>query len=204
MPGISPSGKPQAMPKLHTHTITRKNEATLAHSSHPPPVGTGMNAWTYRHPNTQLVHMYHRRANPKGPCTPRWKIYAHREGPIRGSGDMAYSDLLIGFPRTDDSLPAGAQSDNYPFRDKSQDSSVTFNQRKYEREHMCLFTGRGDTERQVDVNLSDKAPACFLFSTNAVCFFHCPSFITTWNILDCLTIQPIPEMKWRKWSRQSQ
>lgn len=77
----------------------------MVHFSYLPPFRAGTNTWTHMHANTQLAPMDHRRANPKDPCAPRRKIYAHTEGPCRGSGDQGYSKPLISFPQPDDSLP---------------------------------------------------------------------------------------------------
>lgn len=82
-----------------THTHTRNNnEVIMVCSSYLPPVWTSTNARTFKLSNTQLVCMDHCRANPKGPCCSHWwKIYAHTEGPRRGSGDLACLNPLISF-----------------------------------------------------------------------------------------------------------
>lgn len=152
----------------------------MVHSSHPPPARAGTIARTHTNANTQLVHTDPGGANSKRPCAPWQMIYAHMES----SSTIRWP--LISFPQPDDSLPAGTvlliisihkQTPGWP--------KYTFSRATVREiyEHMCLLTGHGETECQLDLNRSDKTPAHFLFhkvQMNCVSFI-CSSPCTTIN-----------------------
>lgn len=161
----------------------------MVRSSYLPPVWTGTNARTFKHSNTQLVCMDHCRANPKGPCCAHWrKIYAHTEGPRRGSGDLACLNPLISFPPTDDSLHVRVLLWKLSIQISQQLGYLQPREGKTEKEHMCFLTGWGETECQLDVNLSDKTSAHFLFHKE--CRWSAfPSFALLSTQLDGLSAQ---------------
>lgn len=150
---------------LLTHMLTQKNNGvtTMVHFSYLPPFRAGMNTWTHMHANTQLAPMDHRRANPKDPCAPWRKIYAHR-GPlswIRWPGVFKASDKLstARWQPTCQDPPLSIISIHKQI--PRQPEHLQQREGKSKNEHLCLLTGH--RECQLGVHLSDKAPAHFLF-----------------------------------------
>lgn len=137
-------------------------------SSYLLPAGAGTNARTHTHANTQLAQMDHRRANPKGPCAPRRKIYAHTEGPSCGSGDQAYSKPLISFPLPDDNLTILSLTD--PRTDR-------YLQQSEGKRKMNMCVSSQDMKKQCAswmqiFQIRPQLTSCFTKSANEVRFLY--------------------------------